>query len=234
MKRLIRLIAGAAVCGVMGQTLHADLITGVFTFVGSVTLDTSSAGTATAVTGWIQPQISQTPPTGTFAAVPDVVTSGMAVVCTPISWNLTTSTPITNFWQVNGFTFELLSSYIVAQGGSDPGQNGYVVVAGTGVVSGNGFTPTAFGWQLITADPASGGSPESWSFSGAAFSQNSNGAPVLTSMTISNGLVLSWSDPTFTLQAGPAVNCSYADIPGATSPYTNLINGMQQFFRLRQ
>jgi hypothetical protein len=61
-----------------------------------------------------------------------------------------------------------------------------------------------------------------------------NGEPVLASTTISNTTVLSWSDPTFGLQAAPAANGTFTNIPGATSPYTNQITGNQQYFRLFQ
>jgi uncharacterized repeat protein (TIGR03803 family) len=44
--------------------------------------------------------------------------------------------------------------------------------------------------------------------------------------------VLSWNDPSFALQAAPAVTGTYTNIPSATSPYTNTITGPQQFFRL--
>jgi uncharacterized repeat protein (TIGR03803 family) len=46
-------------------------------------------------------------------------------------------------------------------------------------------------------------------------------------------VILSWSNPTFALQAAPAVTGTYTNIPGATSPYTNIITGLQMFFRLQ-
>jgi len=49
---------------------------------------------------------------------------------------------------------------------------------------------------------------------------------------IGSATVLSWNDPSFILQAAPAVTGTYTNIPGATSPYTNTITGPQQFFRL--
>jgi len=48
----------------------------------------------------------------------------------------------------------------------------------------------------------------------------------------SNAVVLTWADAAFTLQAGPTVMGIYTNIPGATSPYTNVISGNQRFFRL--
>ena len=48
------------------------------------------------------------------------------------------------------------------------------------------------------------------------------------------GVVVSWNDPAtaFSLQSAPTVTGLFTNIPGATSPYTNMITGKQQFFRL--
>jgi hypothetical protein len=45
-------------------------------------------------------------------------------------------------------------------------------------------------------------------------------------------LVLSWTNAAFGLQSAPAITDAFTNIPGATSPHTNLITGAQQFFRL--
>ena len=216
------------------QTLHARLITGSINFVGSMTLDTSSVGTATAITGWIQPQISSTAPSGTFATAPYALAPGAGVVFTPLALALTDSAPITNFWNVGGFKFELISSQIHAQGYTQLGEDGYLIAGGTGVVSGNGYTATAFSWGIISSDPMAGSNPDSWSFSAFVNSNNSNGAPVLVGTTMANSVILNWNDPTFTLQTATNVSGCYSDVPGATSPYTNLLEGAQQFFRLKQ
>jgi uncharacterized repeat protein (TIGR03803 family) len=47
-----------------------------------------------------------------------------------------------------------------------------------------------------------------------------------------SAVVLSWTDPAFTLQAAPAPAGTFSNIPGAISPYTNAISSPQQFFRL--
>ncbi len=49
---------------------------------------------------------------------------------------------------------------------------------------------------------------------------------------LNNAVVLSWADPAFHLQAAPGPSGVYTNIPGATSPYTNLFTGAQMFFRL--
>jgi len=44
-------------------------------------------------------------------------------------------------------------------------------------------------------------------------------------------VILTWPAG-FALQSAPAASGSFANIPNATSPYTNPISGTQQFFRL--
>jgi hypothetical protein len=234
MKKLTRYITLAAVAGMVAQTLQAGLITGSVGFVGSVTIDTISMGTATNVMGWIDAQVSPYQPTGTFTNGPNTLVPDMPVTMTSHIWAFSGSTPITNFWNVGGFKFELLSSKIAFQGYATLGQDGYAIVTGTGVISGNGYTPTAFTWTFSSQDPMSGVNPDSWTFSSQISSLNSNGEPVLVSSTITNATVLSWSDSTFALQATTNVTGIYSDVPGATSPYTNSTTGAPQFFRLKQ
>jgi hypothetical protein len=50
---------------------------------------------------------------------------------------------------------------------------------------------------------------------------------------INGTVVLSWSNPTFRLQAAPTVTGVYSNVAGATSPYTNALTGSQEFFRLK-
>jgi hypothetical protein len=50
---------------------------------------------------------------------------------------------------------------------------------------------------------------------------------------LSNQLVLSWTNAGFNLQSTPAITSTFTNLPGATSPYTNLLTAPQQFFRLK-
>ena len=45
-------------------------------------------------------------------------------------------------------------------------------------------------------------------------------------------LILTWSNPAFSLQSAPTVTGTFTNITGAISPYTNSITAGQQFFRL--
>jgi uncharacterized repeat protein (TIGR03803 family) len=47
-----------------------------------------------------------------------------------------------------------------------------------------------------------------------------------------NAVVLSWTDPSFTLQSASAAAGIFTNLPGATSRYTNSITSKEQFFRL--
>ncbi len=58
--------------------------------------------------------------------------------------------------------------------------------------------------------------------------------PTLNIVPSAGNLVLQWNSG-FTLQTATNVEGSFADLPGASSPYTNLLlTAPQQFFRLRQ
>ena len=50
---------------------------------------------------------------------------------------------------------------------------------------------------------------------------------------IADNLILTWTNSAFGLQAAPAVPGTYANVPGAASPYTNAIGASPMFFRLR-
>jgi uncharacterized repeat protein (TIGR03803 family) len=60
-------------------------------------------------------------------------------------------------------------------------------------------------------------------------------APVpipLDFQVIGGSVVLSWSDPAFSLQSTPSLGTPFSNVPGASSPYTNSMINAPQFFRL--
>lgn len=161
-------VAGATVAALaMAASVQALPITGNIGFVGSVTLDTASVNTATAVTSWISPAVSGG--SGVFSSISQYAPASF----NPQVWNFNTSTPITAFWSVDGFTFDLVSSYISGQGDGD------LSVKGTGTVSGNGYTPTTLSWSFSTQDPASKTGPDQWTFSASANSTPDGGATLM-------------------------------------------------------
>ena len=173
MNKMIKLTSVVAVTVALAQSLQAVPVNGAIGFSGvGVTFNTGTAATATAVTSFIAPAVSGI--SGSFAAPsPFAVANGTPVVFNPATWNFA-SGPVASFWQVGGFTFNLLSSFVLTQGGT-PGVNAYVVVDGTGTVTGNGYTPTQMSWSFTSQDPASGSNPTSWSFSASANSQVPDG-----------------------------------------------------------
>jgi len=160
---------GVLSAGLFCQQAQAQtngFINGNITWAGGVSLNTSSAGTASQVTAW---HSQATPDTGkpevqsvdgnwaSFITVGHGTTF-FGTLAMPWSFN---SGPIMNFWSVDGFTFNLASSVISSQG-TNP--TGFVNVTGTGTVSGNNFTPTGGTFRFSTQDPGAG-SPQIFSFS---------------------------------------------------------------------
>jgi hypothetical protein len=167
MKKIIKYASITAVVLAVSQTVQATSITGSIGFSGvGVTFNTGSAGNATAVTAWLSPVVSGV--SGTFSTPsPFAVANGAPVTFALGNWNFHTTSPIFNFWSVGGFTFELLSSAPLIQGGV-AGVNAFAVVDGTGIVTGNGYAPTTLDWSFTSQDPSSGSNPTSWSFSASA------------------------------------------------------------------
>jgi hypothetical protein len=56
---------------------------------------------------------------------------------------------------------------------------------------------------------------------------------ILGSERIGNNLVLTWANPDFKLYSATAVNGTYTEIVGATSPHSHPISGSQTYFQLR-
>jgi hypothetical protein len=143
------LVTGVIACGLFCQHAQAVPVTGNITFVGSVSLDTGSAGTATMVTAWHGlgtgglPQVASRD--GGFTGF---VTNGDAVTF-HAPWSFS-SGAISNFWSVDGFMFDLISSAIPVGGQT----TGSVIVNGTGTISGNGFSATPGTWHFTTQNPA--------------------------------------------------------------------------------
>jgi uncharacterized repeat protein (TIGR03803 family) len=57
--------------------------------------------------------------------------------------------------------------------------------------------------------------------------------PTLNISPLTNRVVLSWSDPTFSLTTSTNITGTFTNIPSAPSPYTNLLSSPQRFFRLQ-
>lgn len=126
-------------------------IVGNITFAGTVSLDAASVNNATMVTGWHGlgagglPQVQSVD--GTFATA-GVMPGDATTFHALWSFNIPPAPSISSFWSVDGFTFALMTSSIVHQGG------GSLFVSGTGNASGNGFATTPGIFNFTTQDPS--------------------------------------------------------------------------------
>jgi hypothetical protein len=145
MKKLIFSLAlGMAAVGAAIPEAQAVDISGVIQFAGSATLDNSNVGSATAVTAWksgaatgsVVGKADVTNASGDFAALAGT----LATFDAPWSFN----SGINPLWSVGGFVFNLTNSAITAQNTST------VSASGSGIVTGNGFDPTAGTWNFST------------------------------------------------------------------------------------
>jgi hypothetical protein len=146
------LATGLLSCTLFSQQAQARPISGCINLAGSAQFDTHDLLTATTVTAWINPHV-ESGSTGDFAMIP---------VNTPVAmtapWNFSSGGPLLGLWSVGGFTFDLTSSTIVVQ------THSALIIDGTGIVSGNGFDPTAMSWSFTTQS-AGGRTQATFSFS---------------------------------------------------------------------
>jgi hypothetical protein len=162
---LVVLATGLLSCTLFSQQARATTITGNINFAGAVQFDTNSLATATRVVTWFDSfgnagfSTVQAGGTGNFAGI---LAGTQATMGQP--WIFHPSTPTPGLWSVGGFTFDLLSSTIVTQ------NTQFLSITGTGLVSGNGFDPTAMDWSFSTQ--SAGGRL------GTIFSFSSNGVAV--------------------------------------------------------
>lgn len=134
----------------------ADNITGNFGFTGSFTLNSTSVSTATAVTAWGTTKVNNSGVAGMNPQ--DVVSFNVG------AWNL--SSLSTNFWSVDGYTFNL-TSVSVLKAGTDP--HGSLNVSGDGILTGIGHGPangpTNYSWNFSSQDPNDGSGTSNFTFS---------------------------------------------------------------------
>jgi VPDSG-CTERM motif len=153
------LATGLLSCALFSQQAQASAIQGNINFAGAVAFDTNSLATATRVVTWFDsngnPGFSsvQAGGTGDFAGI---LAGTQATMAQP--WIFNPSTPTPGLWSVGGFTFDLLTSTVVTQNAT------FLNISGTGIVSGNGFDPTAMEWSF-TAQSAGGRTRTIFSFS---------------------------------------------------------------------
>jgi VPDSG-CTERM motif len=171
-RTLLALLAtGALGCGLFSQQAQATTVNGDIQFAGTVKLNTKSLATANSVVTWFDVFhhagfSSVTSGSGDFAGIASGTSASM-----PNVWIFGPSTPTPGFWSVGGFTFNLLSSTVVTQNAST------LVIEGIGIVSGNGFDPTAMDW-MFTTQSSGGRTRTQFSFSANGLALPDGGSAV--------------------------------------------------------
>ncbi len=134
---VVILAAGLFSGGFFSQQASATLMTGNISFSAQLEYDTGDLNTANAVTRWGTTKVQAAD--GSFGGI----AQGTAATFGG-PWNFDPSTPLAGLWSVGGFTFDLLTSSIVNQGG------GFLTISGTGIITSTnqGFQPTAATWSF--------------------------------------------------------------------------------------
>jgi hypothetical protein len=138
------LAAGLVSSALFTQEAQAAPVTGDIGFIGAAHLNTTSLATATAVDTWFNCNgvpgfLTVSHVTGVYAGIP---LCSDVLIAAP--WIFNPSVPTPALWSVGGFTFSLTSDVVVLQTAT------FLNVAGTGIVSGNGFDPTPAHWAFTT------------------------------------------------------------------------------------
>jgi hypothetical protein len=160
-KLLLAIITtGLAMTALTGRQAQGSMINGAITIAGGAVYDTMSLATATRVDTFSD--VTVTSRDGDFAGFVNVGDS----VTMAMPWIFSPSTPTPALWSVGGFTYDLAASTVVLQ------NNDFLIISGTGTITGNGFDPTPGTWNFTSQSPDANG-VFSFSASGGA----ENGVP---------------------------------------------------------
>lgn len=139
------LAAGLAATAFTPQQADAAPVSGVITFAGGAVFDTMDLATATRVDMFKDVTVQSRDGDFTGFTMPgDSVTMAQPYIFSP-------STPTPGLWSVGGFTFDLSSSTVVLQSTS------FLLISGTGTISGNGFDATPGTWSFTSQSPSANG-----------------------------------------------------------------------------
>jgi hypothetical protein len=137
-------------------SVQALPISGTISMGGELNLNTSDLSTATSVSSW--PLVYVVADSGSFGSVSTFSMVNMA--STPWVFSPQPGIALNNLWNVGGFQFDFASD-TVSQSGT------FIDITGTGTMSGNGYDPTSFNWNLSLEQPTTTG-PSEFTFSAAA------------------------------------------------------------------
>jgi hypothetical protein len=158
-------ITGIVAAMVAVTSVQAVPINGTIAMGGELNLDSASLGTATSVTSW--PLVYVVADSGSFGSIGAFTMVNMS--SSPWVFSPAPGQALTDLWNVGGFQFDFQSD-TVSQSGS------FLDITGTGTISGNGYDPTTFDWNLGLEQPTTTG-PMEFTFSAAA-GASAGGSPV--------------------------------------------------------
>ena len=143
--KLLKLALAVLAAALVTSGAQAAMVEGAITFAGGAKFDTNSLATATRVTLFKNVKVMSED--GDFTGIvsdDDAVTMAVPYIFTP-----STATPA--LWSVDGFTFDLDGSVVVLQNAD------FLLISGTGTITGNGFDPTPGTWSFTAQSPKAGG-----------------------------------------------------------------------------
>lgn len=142
---LALLAAGLVGSAFTSQQAEGAMINGAITMAGGAVYDTTSLATATRVNTFSDVAVmSRSGDFTSFVNVGNSVTMGSPWIFMPSS-----ATP--GLWSVGGFTYDLSGSTVILQNAD------FLVIQGTGTISGNGFDPTPGTWNFTSQSPSANG-----------------------------------------------------------------------------
>ena len=143
--KLLKLALAVLAAALVTSGAQAAMVDGAITFAGGAKFDTNSLATATRVTLFKNVKVMSED--GDFTGIvsdDDAVTMAVPYIFTP-----STATPA--LWSVDGFTFDLDGSVVVLQNAD------FLLISGTGTITGNGFDPTPGTWSFTAQSPTADG-----------------------------------------------------------------------------
>jgi len=143
--KLLKLALAVLAAALITSGAQAAMVEGAITFAGGAKFDTNSLATATRVTLFKNVKVMSED--GDFTGIvsdDDAVTMAVPYIFTP-------STPTPGLWSVDGFTFDLDASVVVLQNAD------FLLISGTGTITGNGFDPTPGTWSFTAQSPKANG-----------------------------------------------------------------------------
>lgn len=131
--------------GGLASQASAAQVNGAITLAGGAKFDTNSLASATRVNAFSNVSVKSLD--GDFAGFVNV--DDPVSMATP--WIFSPSTPTPGLWSVGGFTYDLDSATVVLQTAD------FLLITGTGTISGNGFDPTPGMWSFTSQSPSANG-----------------------------------------------------------------------------